>query len=63
MSNKRFGYARVSTTDQNEGRQVLELLESGIEERDIYVDKQSGRSFERTTIWPCATPSCEKEMC
>lgn len=48
MSNKRFGYARVSTTDQNEGRQVLELLESGIEERDIYVDKQSGRSFERT---------------
>ena len=48
MSNKRFGYARVSTTDQNEERQVLELLESGIEERDIYVDKQSGRSFERT---------------
>ena len=36
MSNKRFGYARVSTTDQNEDRQVLELLESGIEERDIY---------------------------
>lgn len=38
----------MSTTDQNEDRQVLELLESGIEERDIYVDKQSGRSFERT---------------
>ena len=48
MSNKRFGYARVSTTDQNEDRQVLELLETGIEERDIYVDKQSDRSFERT---------------
>lgn len=48
MCNKRFGYARVSTTNQNEGRQVLELLESGIEEHDIYVDKQSGRSFERT---------------
>ena len=48
MSNKRFGYARVSTTNQNEDRQVLDLLESGIEERDIYVDKQSGRSFERT---------------
>ena len=48
MSNKRFGYARVSTTDQNEDRQVLELLGAGIEERDIYVDKQSGRSFERT---------------
>ena len=34
--------------EQNEDRQVLELLEYGIEERDIYVDKQSGRSFERT---------------
>ena len=48
MSNKKFGYARVSTAEQNEDRQVLELLEYGIEERDIYVDKQSGRSFERT---------------
>ena len=48
MSNKKFGYARVSTTDQNEDRQVLDLMEYGIDERDIYVDKQSGRSFERT---------------
>ena len=48
MSNKRFGYARVSTTDQNEDRQVLERLESGIEERDIYWHKLSGRSIELT---------------
>lgn len=48
MSNKKFGYARVSSSDQNEDRQVIELLEYGIDERDIYVDKQSGRSFERT---------------
>ena len=48
MSSKKFGYARVSTTDQNEDRQVIEFLEYGIAERDIYVDKQSGRSFERT---------------
>ena len=48
MSNKKFGYARVSTTEQNEDRQVLDLMEYGIDERDIYVDKQSGRSFERT---------------
>lgn len=47
MSNKKFGYARVSTTEQNEDRQVLDLMEYGIDERDIYVDKQSGRSFER----------------
>ena len=31
MSNKKFGYARVSTTEQNEDRQVLELLKYGIE--------------------------------
>ena len=37
MSNKKFGYARVSTAEQNEDRQVLELLEYGIEERDIYL--------------------------
>ena len=36
MSNKKFGYARVSTTDQNEDRQVLDLMEYGIDERDIY---------------------------
>ena len=47
MSNKVFGYARVSTAEQNEDRQILELIEYGIDERDIYVDKQSGRNFER----------------
>ena len=46
MSNKKFGYARVSPTEQTEDRQVLDLMEYGIDERDIYVDKQSGRSFE-----------------
>lgn len=48
MASKKFGYARVSTTDQNEDRQVIELLNAGIDERDIFVDKQSGRTFERT---------------
>lgn len=48
MGTKLFGYARVSTTEQNEDRQVLDLIEYGVNERDIYVDKQSGRSFDRT---------------
>ena len=47
VSSKKFGYARVSTTGQNEDRQVLDLLDYGIPERDIFVDKQSGRNFER----------------
>ena len=48
MSSKKFGYGRLSTKEQNEDRQVLDFLEHGIDERDIYIDKQSGRTFERT---------------
>lgn len=42
-----FGYARVSTTDQNADRQVEQLLAQGINERHIFVDKQSGKDFNR----------------
>ncbi len=48
MSSKKFAYGRVSTTEQNEDRQVLDFLEYGIAERDIFIDKQSGRTFNRT---------------
>jgi len=41
------GYARVSTKEQNEGRQIKALKEQGIADRDIYIDKVSGNSFER----------------
>lgn len=41
------GYIRVSSKDQNEGRQIAALKEFGIAERDIYIDKQSGKNFER----------------
>ena len=44
---KEFGYARVSTARQHEDRQVQALLEYGIDERNIVVDKQSGRDFNR----------------
>ena len=42
-----YGYARVSTKEQNEQRQLIALREFGIEEKRIYVDKQSGKDFER----------------
>lgn len=42
-----FGYIRVSTKDQNEARQVKQMQELGIEERNIFVDKQSGKDFDR----------------
>ncbi len=42
-----FGYVRVSSVDQNEARQRLALAEAGVPERNLYVDKQSGKDFER----------------
>ena len=42
-----YGYARVSTKEQNAERQILALREFGIDEKLIYVDKQSGKDFER----------------
>ena len=42
-----MGYVRVSSKDQNEGRQLVKMQELGIEERFVFVDKQSGKDFER----------------
>lgn len=47
MKNKIFGYARVSSKEQNEERQIVAFKEYGIDERDIYIDKQSGKDFDR----------------
>ena len=43
-----YGYARVSTKEQNEERQLIALTGFGIAENAIFVDKQSGKDFERT---------------
>lgn len=42
-----YGYVRVSTKEQNEQRQMIALREFGIEEKRIFMDKQSGKDFER----------------
>lgn len=42
-----YGYVRVSSTDQNEDRQMIELHKLGVEDRNIFMDKQSGKDFER----------------
>lgn len=42
-----YGYARVSSTDQNELRQLLALHAKSIPTENIFVDKQSGRDFIR----------------
>ena len=42
-----YGYIRVSTREQNEDRQVIALHEVGVPEKNIYMDKQSGKDFNR----------------
>ena len=42
-----YGYVRVSTKEQNEARQVIAMNEFGIPSDNIYIDKQSGKNFER----------------
>ena len=44
---KIYGYARVSSSDQNEDRQLIALRGLGVPERNLFIDKQSGKDFER----------------
>lgn len=47
MNERVYGYIRVSSTDQNEDRQVIALREKKVLEKNIYMDKQSGKDFNR----------------
>lgn len=48
MKNVVFGYAKISSRDQNEGRQIEQLKAAGISVSNIIIDKQSGKNFDRT---------------
>ena len=45
-SGKIYGYARVSTREQNEDRQIIALIEMGVPEKNIYLDKISGKTLK-----------------
>lgn len=45
--NNEWGYVRVSSTDQNEERQFIALADAGVDKQHIYMDKQSGKDFNR----------------
>lgn len=47
MEQKKYGYVRVSTKEQNEDRQIQAMLENGIPQERIFIDKQSGKDFNR----------------
>ena len=42
-----YGYVRVSSIDQNEERQIVELSKRNVLSKNIYIDKQSGKRIER----------------
>ena len=47
MENVLYGYVRVSTKDQNEARQIIAMQTFGIDGKHIFLDKQSGKDFNR----------------
>lgn len=47
MAGQTYGYIRVSSRDQNEDRQRVALSEKDIPPKNLYVDKQSGKDFQR----------------
>lgn len=47
MTGSIYGYVRVSTREQNEDRQLIALREVGVSDKNIFMDKQSGKDFER----------------
>ena len=47
MTGNVFGYIRVSSTDQNEERQLVAMKEKNVPGKNLFMDKQSGKDFER----------------
>ncbi|MBE6159127.1 MAG: recombinase family protein [Firmicutes bacterium] len=45
--NRTYGYGRVSSKSQNEARQIKALIDNGVDENFIFIDKQSGKDFNR----------------
>lgn len=48
-----YGYIRVSTRDQNEERQVIALRKVSVPDQNIFMDKQSGKDFDRPQYKSC----------
>ena len=62
MRGKRYGCIRVSSTDQNEDRQKLAMAQVAVPEKDIYMDKQSGKDFERPQ-YKRLVKNCDRAIC
>ena len=51
MKGKVYGYIRVSSRDQNEIRQLTALRAKGVKDESIFMDKKSGKDFNRQQYW------------
>lgn len=47
MESQSYGYIRVSSREQKENRQLIAMHEGGVPDKNIFMDKQSGKDFER----------------
>ena len=50
-----YGYARVSSQEQNEERQLIALKKAGVRRKTLYIDKQSGKDFQRPSTNGCCS--------
>lgn len=55
-----YGYARVSTREQKEDRQMIALMEMQVPEKNIYMDRQSGKDFKRP-MYQCMVEQLQEE--
>lgn len=58
IKNRKLGYARVSTNEQSEARQIDILKQAGVFEEDIYIEKASGKNFIGRTEWTKLLAAC-----
>ena len=61
VKNRKLGYARVSTNEQSEARQIDILKQAGVSEEDIYIEKASGKNFIGRTEWTKLLADCVVE--
>lgn len=57
-----YGYIRVSAKDQNEDRQRIAMAHAGVKRKNIYIDKQSGKDFERKGYQELLRQLCEGDL-
>ena len=62
MQKKIYGYVRVSTREQNADRQMASMREMDVPEENIYLDRMSGKDFNRPRYRKLRPMSCPKSL-